>query len=185
MEIEKNTWSDDFGNSITDYIWPGIDKLEELILTNPNSQWFDNKNTEIIESLTDICNQSYNTTVQNLSNNMNDTNTNLEWGVYRGTDITHLAKIKEFSQLNLNTSGAEDIINATRKNEGPSWRYIIEMEQPYIIKGIYPGGQSGYPGSLYYDNFVQDWVDGQYYNLIFPKNNNEFEGAELQCIPSK
>ena len=184
MEIEKDTWSDDFGNSTTDYIWPGIDKLEELILTNPNSEWFDNKNTDIIESLTEICNQSYKTTVQNLSNELNDT-INLEWGQYRGTDITHLAKIKEFSQLKLNTSGAEDIINATRKNEGPSWRYIIEMKQPYIIKGIYPGGQSGYPGSIHYDNFIQDWVDGKYYNLIFPKNNNEFKGTELECIPSK
>ena len=184
MEIEKNTWLDDFGNELDKYIWPGIDKLEELILNNPNSKWFDNKNTDNIENLIDICNLSYNNVVNKLSQHIDDKYSNLEWGNYRGTDIVHLAKIEEFSKLNLNTSGAEDIINATRKNEGPSWRYVIEMDKPYKIKGIYPGGQSGYPGSIYYDNFVQDWVDGKYYDLIFPNNNNEFKGIELQCIPS-
>ena len=88
------------------------------------------------------------------------------------------------SSLNLKTSGAKNIINATRKNEGPSFRYIIEMSSPHKIKAIYPGGQSGYPGSIYYDNFIQDWVDGKYYDLIFSKNNNELKGTELKCLPN-
>ena len=94
----------------------------------------------------------------------------------------HLAKIPGFSSLDLKTSGAEDIINAIRLSDGPSWRYIIEMTNPYTIKGIYPGGQSGYPGSIYYDNFVQDWVNGKYYDLFF-SDNNGFTGTELKCIP--
>ena len=57
------------------------------------------------------------------------------------------------------------------------------MGEAYKVKGIYPGGQSGYPGSIYYDNFINDWVNGNYYDLIFPKNNNELEGIKLQCIP--
>ena len=95
----------------------------------------------------------------------------------------HLIEIPQFSSLGLKTSGAENIVNATRKHEGPSWRYIIEMSQPYKIKGIYPGGQSGYPGSIHYDEFIQDWVKGNYYDLKFPNNNNELIGTELKCIP--
>ena len=30
---------------------------------------------------------------------------------------------------------------------------------------MYPGGQSGNPGSKYYDNFVDEWVGGKYYTL--------------------
>jgi len=182
-EIEKNTWRDDFGNLTNQYIWPEINKLEELILYSPASKWFDDKNTNAIEQLFDICNKSFKNVVSKLSANLKDKPEKLEWGYYRGTDIIHLAKILEFSNLNLNTSGSEHIINATRKNEGPSWRYIIEMGNPYQIKGIYPGGQSGYPGSIYYDNFIQDWVEGKYYDLIFPKNNNEFNGIEIKCLP--
>ena len=180
-EIEKNTWEDDFGNSIDAYIWPEINKLEELIINNPKSKWFDNKNTDYVEILDDIANQSFNDITKKLSGKIEE----LEWGNYRGTDILHLAKIPEFSNLNLKTSGSKNIVNATRKNEGPSWRYIIEMTKPYKIKGIYPGGQSGYPGSIYYDNFINDWVDGKYYDLIFPINNNDFEGIELKCMPPK
>ena len=185
-EIRKNTWSDDFGNNNTEYIWPEINKLEELIIYNPNSKWFDDKNTSEIETLSEICNKSFYDTMFelkiSLKNIEQEDQNNLKWKNFRGTNIIHLAKIPGFSNLNLKTSGAEDIINATRLNDGPSWRYIIEMDKPYIIKGIYPGGQSGYPGSIYYDNFVQDWVDGEYYDLIFSKNN-EFKGTELKCIP--
>ena len=181
-EIEKNTWSNSLGNFDSKYTWPNINKLEELITTDPNSKWFDNKNTDNVEALYDICNNSFNKTIENLSNKSIIDSAKLQWGNYRGTDIIHIANIPTFSSLNLKTDGAENIINATRKNEGPSWRYIIEMKKPYKIKGIYPGGQSGYPGSIYYDNFVQDWVYGKYYDLIFP-TNNEFTGTELQCIP--
>ena len=31
--------------------------------------------------------------------------------------------------------------------------------------GVYPGGQSGNPGSKYYDNFIDEWVGGNYYTL--------------------
>ena len=31
--------------------------------------------------------------------------------------------------------------------------------------GIFPGGQSGNPGSRYYDNMVDDWLAGKYYAL--------------------
>ena len=35
-EIEKNTWEDDFGNSIDAYIWPEINKLEVFEKTEHN-----------------------------------------------------------------------------------------------------------------------------------------------------
>jgi penicillin amidase len=39
--------------------------------------------------------------------------------------------------------------------------------------GIYPGGQSGNPGSLYYANMVENWRLGELEELLFlksPKN---------------
>jgi penicillin G amidase len=34
-------------------------------------------------------------------------------------------------------------------------------------RGIYPGGQSGNPGSRRYDDFVSDWAAGKAYDLQF------------------
>lgn len=33
--------------------------------------------------------------------------------------------------------------------------------------GIYPGGQSGNPGSPRYDAFVDDWAAGRAYRLLY------------------
>jgi penicillin amidase len=33
--------------------------------------------------------------------------------------------------------------------------------------GIYPGGPSGNPGSPHYDAVVDDWVEGEMYELLY------------------
>jgi penicillin amidase len=50
---------------------------------------------------------------------------------------------------------------------GSSWRMIVELGDRPKTYGVYPGGQSGNVGSLYYDNFVDDWNKGTYYLLQF------------------
>jgi penicillin amidase len=84
-------------------------------------------------------------------------------------------------RVDLQTSGGVDIINATRLREGPSWRLVIEMDDNLQPFGIYPGGQSGYPGSVHYDDYVNDWVDEKFYELPFGKTANEIEGTHLLC----
>jgi penicillin amidase len=52
---------------------------------------------------------------------------------------------------------------------------IVEMSSPPKALGIYPGGQSGNPGSKYYDNFIDDWAIGNYKELIFMQSKNNTE----------
>jgi len=40
---------------------------------------------------------------------------------------------------------------------------VVELTSPIQAWVIYPGGQSGNPGSKYYDNFVDDYSAGRYY----------------------
>ena len=42
---------------------------------------------------------------------------------------------------------------------------IVEMKKEPEAYGIYAGGQSGNPGSRYYDNFITPWASGTYYRL--------------------
>jgi penicillin amidase len=39
--------------------------------------------------------------------------------------------------------------------------------------GHYPGGQSGNPGSRYYDNMVDAWANGEYFELMLLKNPDD------------
>lgn len=83
--------------------------------------------------------------------------------------MQHLLKIPALSSLHLPIGGGQHIINATTSTHGPSWRMIVHLTDNIEAYGIYPGGQSGNPGSKYYDNFVQQWAVGRYYPLLFIK----------------
>jgi len=65
--------------------------------------------------------------------------------------------------------GNGDIINATTESHGPSWRMIVQLTENTEAYGVYPGGQSGNPGSKFYDDFVSTWTKGQYYSLWIMK----------------
>jgi penicillin amidase len=65
--------------------------------------------------------------------------------------------------------GNGDIINATTKTHGPSWRMIVQLTENTEAYGVYPGGQSGNPGSKFYDDFVNSWATGKYYSLWMMK----------------
>ncbi|MEM9077748.1 MAG: penicillin acylase family protein [Bacteroidota bacterium] len=95
-----------------------------------------------------------------------------KWGNYKGTYTGHLLQaLPAFSRFNIPIGGDRNIVNATSKNHGPSWRMIVEMTSPPSALGIYPGGQSGNPGSRFYDNFIDDWAAGNYHNLDFLQSN--------------
>ena len=163
-------------------MWPQIDKLSELIEHNKNSRWFDNKHTSAKEDFNIISSSAFNEIVDIIYNNNNEISTEWEWGNYQGVDIEHLAKIPGLGNMNLYTSGGSWTVNATTKQFGPSWRFIIIMDDPKIIKGIYPGGQSGFPGSKYYDNMVNDWVSGKLYDLEFSSNKDNIKGYKVKLI---
>ena len=78
-----------------------------------------------------------------------------------------LQALPAFSRFDIPIGGGRNIVNATSENHGPSWRMIVEMTSPPTALGIYPGGQSGNPGSKYYDNFIDDWAAGEYHSLNF------------------
>ena len=90
-----------------------------------------------------------------------------KWGRYRGADVRHLLRIPEFSRMNLFVGGGRDIVNASNRGHGPCWRMVVEMGPEVRAWGIYPGGQSGNPGSRHYDSFVDTWVRGELDELLF------------------
>ena len=50
---------------------------------------------------------------------------------------------------------------------------LVELGDSPSAFTIYPGGQSGNPGSFYYNDMVTDWADGKYYSSLFLKKADE------------
>ncbi|BAO74371.1 penicillin acylase family protein [Winogradskyella sp. PG-2] len=109
------------------------------------------------------------------------------WVNYKATYAGHLLQgLPAFSRVDIPIGGGRNIVNATSENWGPSWRMIVEMTSPPTALGIYPGGQSGNPGSQYYDNFIDDWAAGKYHSLNFMQSNTATEAiiGTQTLIPS-
>tara|TARA_Y100001936_G_scaffold203800_1_gene206947 strand:+ start:222 stop:500 length:279 start_codon:yes stop_codon:yes gene_type:complete len=87
--------------------------------------------------------------------------------------------------LNLYTSGGMWTVNATTKQTGPSWRSIIEIGDTIKALGIYPGGQSGFPGSKYYDNMIENWVNGNLFELQFSNDIKNIAGHKTLFTKEK
>jgi penicillin amidase len=94
----------------------------------------------------------------------------VSWGEARGLKINHLAFLAPFSRLDLKVGGHRSSPNAQLNDFGPSWRMVVELGDEIKAYGVYPGGQSGNPGSPYYDNMLDAWATGQYFSLLFLKN---------------
>lgn len=96
----------------------------------------------------------------------------LQWAKFKDTEVKHLTGIEALSDQHLNIGGGTHTINAANQQHGPSWRMVVSLTEETEAYGVYPGGQSGNPGSRYYDDFVQSWAAGKYYKLWVMKETD-------------
>jgi penicillin amidase len=52
---------------------------------------------------------------------------------------------------------------------------IVQLGKDKSVKGygVFPGGQSGNPGSPHYDDMVETWRKGELNSLLFLQNKEE------------
>ena len=154
----------------------------QLLVLQPNSKFMDIKSTPQKETATELVQISFKQAVDSLQSWATKTNNDRTWANFKGTDIRHLARIPALGIENVNVGGDAGILNAITPTAGPSWRMIVSIGANIDAFGIYPGGQSGNPGSRYYANFVDKWAAGDYYNLLFMKNKTDISTDKLLTI---
>ncbi len=138
----------------------------EMLQTDTSSIFFDIKETPGRETATDIVLESFKQMEGFFEKNPA---MKANWGQSRPFAIKHLALIDAFSRLDLKPGGHKTAPNAVNRNHGPSWRMLVELGEQVKAKGVFPGGQSGNPGSRWYDNMADTWAKGEYFDLLFLK----------------
>ena len=170
----KRLWDDDFGpESPTggEMRYPARDRTNNLILTDDSSHWADDRRTPSRrETLPDLARQSLAFALDSLTRKFGPLGPKWRWADQKGTDIRHMLQLKGFGHPNLNCGGGPGIVNATSERNGPSWRMVVALGPQVRAYGVYPGGQSGNPGSLFYDNMLETWRVGQLQELVFLPN---------------
>ncbi len=177
-----NIWNDEFTIKDIPMRYPARDRSIELIQKDPNSIWFDNINTKNKETLTDLINESFKFACDSLERKYGSIGKNWQWGNVKGSNVPHLAKIPGFGSKKLNIGGGKSSVNALSETNGPSWRMVIELGKSPKGHGVYPGGQSGNPGSPFYDNMVDTWAQGKLYDLFFMQSQDDKSGKVISHL---
>jgi penicillin amidase len=146
--------------------FPNEQTTMEWLKKDSAMKFIDNINTPAKETLFDIVTLALKRATPNLA--AREAEGRLEWAKFKNPTVYHLIKdLKAFARPGLNVGGSGNIINAVTHSHGPSWRMIVQLSTPTEAYGVYPGGQSGNPGSKFYDDYIDNWVAGKYNKLWF------------------
>ena len=175
-------WKDEFGyDENIPMKYPSSDRTLRLMQKDPKSKWFDDISTkDKVETVEELASRTLSATMDSLTiwrkSSMSST---WAWSEYKSTDIRHLldlgGSLKAWSKNDVKVGGGGSVVNATTERTGPSWRMVVQLGKNNTTKGfgVYPGGQSGNPGSPHYDDMIETWRKGELNELLFLKTKDE------------
>ncbi len=165
--LEMEIWKDEISRVSHNYTYPDDQTLYELLVKDSAMKYIDDINTAEVETIQDVVTSAFDKAAKELKKAENAGR--LEWWKHKNPSINHLLRTAflPFGRQGLALGGWNNTINAITTSHGPSWRMIVHMTDPVEAYGIYPGGQSGNPGSRFYENFIDDWAAGKYYKIWF------------------
>ncbi|MEL6654115.1 MAG: penicillin acylase family protein, partial [Bacteroidota bacterium] len=170
-------WEDEFGEAEVPIRWPSGTTTVGLLRDSVEMRFYRTPADTSLKTRTDLIKGSFQTAVNDFFERYPKEEDWL-WHKQQGTDIRHLARVvSSFHRSGLPTDGTGNALNAIKKNHGPSWRMVVELGPQPKAYGIYPGGQSGNPGDPAYDQFIDDWVEGNYYPLWLMRDANDIRDS--------
>jgi penicillin G amidase len=170
--LEVEVWKDELSKTLpNESTWPEEQTLMELLKKDSTLKFADNINTSAKETLYDAVTASFKKASVYLT--LLEDEGKLEWTALKNATVYHLIKdLKGFARPGLKVGGNGNIVNAVTHSHGPSWRMVVQLSTPTEAYGVYPGGQSGNPGSRFYDDMVNTWAEGKYNKLWFMRDGD-------------
>jgi penicillin amidase len=182
-EMLIKTWTDELEKGDLTARRPKRDTTLQLILEDPESIYFDDRTTEdVVETFRNVANSSFAAAVEKLVELHGAPGEKWQWGGARGTNLRHVAQIPGMSRLALPTDGQYGVIRVATSSAGQSWRMVVSLGDEVKAWGTYPGGQSGNPGSMHYDDFVSDWMEGELAPLLFLKSADQEDPRLMERV---
>ncbi|MHA1225788.1 MAG: penicillin acylase family protein, partial [Candidatus Hodarchaeales archaeon] len=169
--FREYVWEDEFeaAGGLSGVKRPQDNVLEYLVKTQPSSSWFDDINTQTIETRDDILLKAFNQAVTDLKEEFGSDTSQWLWGNYHRMYFNHLAGITSFaaneegfphdgSGYTLLAAGGRYV------RHGPSERMVVDFSNLTNCWSVIPGGASGNPASPhYYDQALELWMKAEYH----------------------
>lgn len=176
---------DEIKNSKVALDYPTAYQTIKLIKEKPENAFFDVLETPEKETAKEVVKQAFVKGVEKIETWKTEKKKEPHWADYKDTFIAHLLQGLPAFSYHVAHGGNHDIINASNGKAGPSWRMVVSLEKPKVRAwGVYPGGQSGNPGSPFYNNMLNTWATGNHYQFQFEpeadKMKNVFSSITLK-----
>lgn len=170
--LYRTIW-DEMTSSTASLSLPSDYTTIKLMKTDSAYSFYDVLATPEKENLPTLIKQAFSKAIDIVDDWQAENEQEPEWGLFKDTKVGHLLRIESLGYHVVN-GGNGNAINATKGNHGPSWKLVASMERIGVKAwGVYPGGQSGNPGSRFYNNLLNPWAEGKYFRLKFPHSERE------------
>lgn len=168
-----------------DYVWdefmvegvaldPPNDAATIYLMKNfPQDTIYDSKLTPERESLKDQLQLSFRAANEKINRWEEEHDQECQWGDYKATSVQHMLQIPAFSVTDIPVGGGRNIVSANSSRHGASWKMVVALGEQVQAWGVYPGGQSGNPGSPYYTNLLSAWAKGEYFPIRYYRNEED------------
>lgn len=180
--LTDEIWEDEFKVKDIPMRYPSRDRTVEMIINTPDAKWFDNINTPEKETLSLLVNRSFKAACDSLERKYGPIGDKWNWGKVKNTHVPHLAKVNGLGSDVMHIGGAKGVVNSLSETNGPSWRMVIELGKEPKGHGVFPGGQSGNPGSFFYNNMTETWAKGDLFPLYYMKNKTDKQATIISRL---
>ncbi|MDZ7994544.1 MAG: penicillin acylase family protein [Nostoc sp. EfeVER01] len=200
----KHLLADTFHDQLPEKYFPhGGDRWYAVVanlVKQPNSAWWDNRNTPKVENRDQILRQSFIEAVNELERIQSKDPNNWNWGklhtiTFRNATLgkSGVAPIEAlFNRGAFATSGNGETVNANRWRANksfevtdiPSLRMIVDLGNLDNSVAIHTPGQSGHAFHRHYNDMVEPWRKIEYHQMLWEsKNVTENTTTTLRLIP--
>jgi len=132
---------------------------------HPDDPWWDRRSTSGRETRDDLLRLALTEAWARLTDpeRLGPVTGRWRWDQVRTARIPHIARIPGLGAPPLSVVGGNGTLSplGSNANHGASWRMVTEMSATPKAWTIYPGGQSGNPASVWYDDRIPRWQAGE------------------------
>lgn len=160
------------------------DMIIASLLPEPDNVWWDDHRTTPVETrdvlLASALQDAFDTVVARYGEPTGD---NWRWDHIRYANIYHLLRLAPFSRLQVPVQGGNATLWPSTGDgvHGPSWRMVVELGPTVRGWATYPGGQSGNPMSVRYDNHIDQWSRGELDSLRVPATEQALPASQQRA----
>lgn len=196
QKLMKNIFLDEMGKELfNEYIFVAnvpYRKIQEMLRAE-NSSWWDNINTEKVETKNEIIKQSLIDAVKELEGKFGNNVADWQWRNLHSVTFAHpfsgasplLGKVLDIGPFPISGDGTTifnteySLTKPYKSKLGPALRFLYDFAKPDEVNFILTTGEAGYFMSDHYDDMTEMWLKGKYIKVNINTSDISSRGYDL------